>query len=104
MTQIVSGNASLPVGFSGLTIVQNATGAPITIVLPATPTVGQVVRGVDDAGNAGANSIHWQSADGSPIESRFDNDKGVKEGSKADKARDKKDGLLLIIAANRLKK
>jgi hypothetical protein len=67
MTQVVSGNTVLPIGFSGLVIVQNTGGGSITITLPQNPTVGQTVRGVDDTGNAGVNSIHWQSADGSPI-------------------------------------
>jgi hypothetical protein len=67
VTEIVSADTTLPVGFAGAVLVQNVTNAPITITLPSSPTLGQTITAADAAGNAGTNTIHWQGAGGTQI-------------------------------------
>jgi hypothetical protein len=54
---VVSGSGPLPAGSAGDVNINNVTGGPITITLPSSPTLGQVLRLKDVAGNAGTRSI-----------------------------------------------
>src|SRR3954451_1876332 len=66
---VVTGSTTLPAGYAGLVRVENAAAAPITIILPAAPTVGQKITLKDTAGNAGSFPVMIQgSGIGSLIE------------------------------------
>jgi hypothetical protein len=53
----VTGTASLPVGFGGFVKVRNASAAPISVFLPATPNEGQEIEIKDTLGNAGTYPV-----------------------------------------------
>jgi hypothetical protein len=53
----VSGNVFLPVGSAGDVSINNVAAAPITIVLPPSPVMGQSLKFKDAAGNAGTYPV-----------------------------------------------
>jgi hypothetical protein len=61
----VGGSTVLPVGSAGDVSINNIAAAPITITLPASPTLGQALMFKDAAGNAGTYPITIVSAAGS---------------------------------------
>jgi hypothetical protein len=65
---IVSATIALATGTAGSVYVENGTGSPITITLPASPTTGQVIDAKDVTGNAGDDDVTWQGASGALID------------------------------------
>jgi hypothetical protein len=60
----VNATTALPVGSAGDVSINNLAAAPITITLPAGPTLGQTLKFKDTAGNAGTYTITLVSASG----------------------------------------
>jgi len=57
---VIGGTTALPLGFNGRVYVENASGGPITVTLPPSPTQGQLLSIVDINGNADANPITFK--------------------------------------------
>jgi chitinase len=54
---VVNTTTTLATGFTGFVRVENTTGIPITVTLPASPTPNQVVTLKDSAGNSSDDAI-----------------------------------------------
>jgi len=54
---VVNSTTTLATGFTGFVRVENTTGIPITVTLPASPTPNQVVALKDSAGNSSDDAI-----------------------------------------------
>lgn len=66
---VLGGDATIPVGYMGRVYVENGTGAPIRIFLPAAPQVLQRIEPVDILGTfSPATPCHYQGAPGNLID------------------------------------
>jgi hypothetical protein len=59
---VLGGSATIPVNFNGRVYVENGTGVPITITLPASPFVLQRIAPVDILGTFGTAPCTYAGA------------------------------------------